>query len=178
MATRSRPDWSCPFFSDVFLEASGGADVGFYLSANRLHKSKILWCKFQSLYFIQRFISAICSVKRTRHTHLSVLSLKKGCTTGSVEKKKWQIQHLYCKSNQCKTLRFYLNTGLSVELSPAPMRTYQAGEMMLHYNFRQPPQWLFDCSLLGRGVSNLSRWWWWMYVCVFYGMSIPVKCLS
>lgn len=65
-----------------------GAEVGFYLGANRLHKSRILWCKFQSLYFIQRFISAICSIKRTQRIHSSVLSSKKGCITGLVDKAK------------------------------------------------------------------------------------------
>lgn len=48
-------------FSEVFSEF-----LNFlfrFVCANRLHKSRQLWCKFQSLYFIQRFISEICSIK-------------------------------------------------------------------------------------------------------------------
>lgn len=153
-----------------------GADVGFYHFTNRLHKSRILWCKFQSLYFIQRFISAICSIKRTWRIQLSVLSMKKDCITCLDEKKAKDKYSIYTVIFKPMQNWFYLNANLSVELSSANMRTFQASEMVFYCSFH-PPQWLFDCSLLGRGVLNLSRRWWWMYLCVFYGMSIPVKCL-
>lgn len=47
------------------------------------HKSRVLWCKFQSLYFIQMFISAAV-IKHTRDIHFSVLSSRKDCVAGLV----------------------------------------------------------------------------------------------
>lgn len=164
-----RTQKSGPRFSHVCSKTSRGAEVGIFIFVQTGYATlencgvSFRVSIFSTEVYFKRFVC------HETFATWNIYRFWRLCH----KKKKTNRAFILLYWNQC---RIYLNADTSLLQHLLHVRIHFSPVRWCCIVILHPPQWLFDCSLLGTGVLNLSRRWWWMYLCVFYGTSMPVKC--